>query len=64
MEVGKRDSVLPKPHSTVYIKPSMIRMVEIVGKTPLKDLDQIQLVLTWMPIKALYQLQVSIDHEI
>jgi hypothetical protein len=64
MEVVKRDLVLPKPHSTVYIKLSMIQMVEIVGKTPLKDLDQIQLVLTWMPIKALYQLQVSIDHEI
>ena len=31
MEVGKRDSVLPKPHSTVYIKSSMIRMDEIVG---------------------------------
>lgn len=24
MEVGERDSVLPKPHSTVYIKPSML----------------------------------------
>jgi hypothetical protein len=41
MEVGKCDSVLPKSHFTVYIKPSMIRMDEIVGKTPLKDLDQI-----------------------
>jgi hypothetical protein len=64
MEVGKRDLVLPKPHSMVYIKPRMIRMDEIVGQTPLKDLDQIQLVLTWMPTKALYQLQVSVDHEI
>jgi hypothetical protein len=64
MEVGKCDSVLPKPHSMIYIKPSMIQMDEIVGQTPLKDLDQIQLVLTWMSIKALYQLQVSIDHEI
>jgi hypothetical protein len=64
MEVGKCDSVLPKSHFTVYIKPSMIRMDEIVGQTPLKDLDQIQLVLTQMPAKALYQLQVSVDHEI
>jgi hypothetical protein len=56
MEVGKCDSVLPKAHSMVYIKPSMIRMDEIVGQTPVKDLDQIQLVLTWMPTKALYQL--------
>jgi DNA anti-recombination protein RmuC len=64
MEVGERDSVLLKPHSTVYIKLSMLRMDEIVGQTPLKDLDQIQLVLTRMPAKALYQLQVSVDHEI
>jgi len=39
MEVGKCDSVLLKSHFTVYIKPSMIRMDEIVGQTPLKDLD-------------------------
>lgn len=64
MEVGECDSVLPKPHSTVYIKSSMLRMDEIVGQTPLKDLDQIQLVLTRMPTKTLYQLQVSVDHEI
>jgi hypothetical protein len=56
MEVGEHDPVLLKPHSTVYIKSSMLRMDEIVGQTPLKDLDQIQLVLTWMPAKALYQL--------
>ena len=24
MQVGERDSVLPKPHSTVYIQPSML----------------------------------------
>jgi hypothetical protein len=39
-------------------------MDEIMGQTPLKDLDEIQLVLTQMPTKALYQLQVSVDHEI
>jgi hypothetical protein len=64
MEVGECDSVLTKPHSTVYMKPSILRMDEIVGQAPLKDLDQIQLVLTWMPENTLYQLQVSIDHEI
>jgi chromosome segregation ATPase len=41
----------------------MLRMDEIVGQTPLKDLDHIQLVLTWMPSRALYKLQVSVDHE-
>jgi hypothetical protein len=54
MEVREHDSVLPKPHSTVYIKPSMIQMDEIVGQTPLKDLDQVQLFLTRMPTKTLY----------
>jgi hypothetical protein len=57
-------SVLSKPHSTVYIKLSMLQKDEIVGQTPLKDLDQIQLVLTRMPAKALYQFQVSVNHEI
>jgi hypothetical protein len=41
-----------------------MRMNEIVGQTPLKDLDQIQLVLTRMRSNPLYQLQVSVDHEI
>jgi hypothetical protein len=39
-------------------------MDEIVGQTPPKDLDHIQLFLTWMPSKALYKLQVSVDHKI
>jgi hypothetical protein len=38
-------------------------MDEIVGQTPLKDLDHIQLVLTWMPSKALHKLQVIVDHK-
>lgn len=41
----------------------MLQMDEIVGQTPLKDLDRIQLVLTRMPSRALYKLQVSVDHE-
>jgi hypothetical protein len=65
VEVEERDPVLPMPHahSTIYIKPSMLRMDEIVGQTPLKDLDHIQLVLTWMPSRALYKLQVSVNHD-
>jgi hypothetical protein len=42
----------------------MLKMDEIVGQTPLKDLDQIQLVLTRKPEQALYQLQVRVNHEI
>jgi hypothetical protein len=42
----------------------MLRMDEIVGQTPLKDLSQIQLVLTRMPTRALHKLQVSINHEV
>jgi hypothetical protein len=51
VEGEERDPVLlmPHAHSMVYIKPSMLRMDEIVGHTPLKDLDHIQLVLTQMP---------------
>ena len=38
-------------------------MDEIVGQTPLKDLDHIQLVLTQIPSRELYKLQVSVDQE-
>jgi hypothetical protein len=48
----------------VYIKPSMLRMDEIMGQTSLKDLDHIQLVLMRMPSRALHKLQVIIDHEV
>jgi serine phosphatase RsbU (regulator of sigma subunit) len=39
-------------------------MDEIVGQKTLKDLEQIQLVLTWIPTNTLYQLQVSVNYEI
>jgi hypothetical protein len=52
------------PNTTFHITPSMLRMDEIVGQTPLKDLSQIQLVLTRMPSRALHKLQVSINHEV
>jgi hypothetical protein len=42
----------------------MLRMDEIVGQTPLKDLAQIQLVLMRIPTKALYKLQVSVTLEV
>ena len=53
VEAEECDPVLliPHAHSMVYINPSMLRMDEIVGHTPLKDLDHIQLVLTRMPSK-------------
>jgi len=38
-------------------------MDEIVGQSPLKDLDHIQLVLTWVLSRELHKLQVSIDHK-
>jgi hypothetical protein len=65
VEVEEHDPILLMPHihSMVYINPSMLRMDEIVGQTPLKDLNHIQLVLTWIPSRTLYKLQVSVDHE-
>jgi hypothetical protein len=42
----------------------MLRMDKIVGKTPLKDLSQIQLVLTRIPSGALHRLEVSLNHEV
>ena len=42
----------------------MLHMDEIVGKTPLKDLNHIQLVLMWIPSRALHKLQVSVNHEV
>jgi hypothetical protein len=66
VEVEERDPVhsLPHANTTFYITPSMLRMDEIMGQTPLKDLSHIQLVLTRMPSRALHKLQVSVDHEV
>jgi hypothetical protein len=62
----ERESVqeILQPHVTFHINPSMLRMDEIVGQTPLKDLSQIQLVLTRIPSGALHRLQVSVNHEV
>jgi DNA repair exonuclease SbcCD ATPase subunit len=62
----ERESVqaILQPHVTFHINPSMLRMDEIVGQTPLKDLSQIQLVLTRIPLGALHRLQVSINHKL
>jgi hypothetical protein len=45
-----------QPNATFHITPSMLCMDDIVGKTPLEDLSKIQLVLMWMPFKALHKL--------
>jgi hypothetical protein len=45
-----------QPHEIFHINPSMLRMDEIVGQTPLKDLIQIQLVLTRIPSGVLHRL--------
>jgi hypothetical protein len=42
----------------------MLRTDEIVGKTPLKYLAQIQLVLPWIPSKDLHKLQVCVTQEV
>jgi hypothetical protein len=62
----ERESVqaILQPHVTFHINPSMLHMDEIVGQTPLKDLSQIQLVLTRIPSGALHRLQVSVNHEV
>jgi hypothetical protein len=39
-------------------------MDEIVGRTTLKYLRQIQLVLTRIPFRELHKFQVSINHEV
>jgi hypothetical protein len=48
VEVEERDPDLLMPHANamIHIKLSMLRMDEIMGQTPMKDLDHIQLVLT------------------
>jgi hypothetical protein len=66
VKVEEQDPIQSLPHTntTVYIIPSMLCMDEIVWKTPLKDLNHIQLVLMWMPSRSLHKLQVSIDHKV
>jgi hypothetical protein len=63
-EDRQTDKGILQPHTTFHINPSMLRMDEIVGQTPLKDLNQIQLVLTRIPSGALHRLQVSVNHEV
>jgi hypothetical protein len=50
--------------STFHVTPSMLRMDDIVGQTPLKYLVQIQLVMGRIPTKVLYKLQVSVVQEV
>jgi hypothetical protein len=53
-----------QPSSTFHVTPNMLFMDEIMGQTPLKDLAQIKLVMTWIPTKSLYKLQVSVAQEV
>jgi hypothetical protein len=43
---------------------NMLCMNDIVWKTPLKDLTQLNIVFPWIPTKALYKLQVSVTQEV
>jgi hypothetical protein len=58
VEVEERDPVHSMPHAntTIYIKPNMLHMDEIMGQTPLKDLDRIQLVFDTDAIKDTTQI--------
>jgi hypothetical protein len=42
----------------------MLRMDEIVGKTPLKDMNHIQVVLTRIPSGELHKLHMIVNHEV
>jgi hypothetical protein len=42
----------------------MLRMDKIVGQTPMKELIQIQLFFTRIPLGALHRLKVSVNHKV
>jgi hypothetical protein len=50
--------------SMFHITPIMFHMDEIVGQTPFMDLNQIQLLMMWTLIKALYKMKVNIAQEV
>jgi hypothetical protein len=58
LEEGKHDTLhtIPQSSATFHNTPNMLRMDEIVEKTPLKDLAQIHFVLPQIPSKALHKL--------
>jgi hypothetical protein len=49
---------------TFHIIPNILCTYEILAKTPLKYLAQIQLVMKQIPRKALYKLQVSVVQQV
>jgi hypothetical protein len=55
---------IAQPSSMFHVTLSMLHMDKIMEKTPLKDLAQLQLVLSQIPSKELYKLQVSITWEV
>jgi hypothetical protein len=56
--------MIAQASTTFHVTPNMMHMDEIVGQTTLKDLVQIQLVMGWIPTKALNKLQVNVAHEV
>jgi len=42
----------------------MLQIDEAIAQTPLKDLAQVELVMTKIPTKALYKLRVSVAQEV
>jgi len=44
--------------------PNMLGMEEMIDKTPLKGLAQVELVLERIPTKALYKIQFNVVHEV
>jgi hypothetical protein len=65
-ETSEQDTThtIPQLSAMFHITPNMLHMEEIVGKPPLKDLAQLQLVLPWIPSKDIHKLQVSVTQEV
>jgi hypothetical protein len=56
--------MMAQSSSNFHVTTNMLRMDEIVGQTPLKDMAQIQLVMKQIPTKALYKLQFNVVQEV
>jgi hypothetical protein len=66
LEEGERDTIhtISQLNATFHITLNMLHMDEIMGKTTLKDLAQIQIVLLRIPSQDIHKLQVSIMQEV
>jgi hypothetical protein len=58
----KQDTIqtIAQVSSNFQMTSNMLQMDKGVSQTPLKDLEQVKLVLERIPTKALYKLQVSV----